>query len=91
MRGEYMGAAKTSRLVTVVKIHGVFAQSKEILLEHGLVAVVSRPNRVVSVDRSAIYDHITFSRPNATLIHARSCQGVAEGQRSNPPKGQPRY
>ena len=36
MRGEYMGVAITSRLVTVLKIHGVFAQSKEIRLGRGL-------------------------------------------------------
>ena len=36
MRGEYMGVAITSRLVTVLKIHGVFAQSKENRLGRGL-------------------------------------------------------
>ena len=36
MRGEYMGVAIASRHVTVLKIHGLFAQSKEIRLGHGL-------------------------------------------------------
>ena len=46
MRGEYMGVAITRRLVTVLKIHGVFAQSKEIRLGRGL-GEVSPSSRVL--------------------------------------------